>query len=72
MGAVCAVVYVMIMIVFIPLPFYEYLVADRIKYGVTTLTVEEVETGRMLHRFPHYKVRLKENRGQWQSLNTQV
>jgi UDP-N-acetylglucosamine--dolichyl-phosphate N-acetylglucosaminephosphotransferase len=56
MGAVCAVVYLMIMIVFIPFPFYEYFVASTSGGGNRDVTVEMVETGRMLHRFPHNKV----------------
>jgi len=56
MGAVCAVVYLMVMIVFMPFPFYEYLVLSTSGGGNRDITVEEVETGRMLHRFPHNKV----------------
>lgn len=56
MGAVCAVVYLMCMIVFMPFPFYEYFVASTSGGGNRDVTVEEVETGRLLHRFPHNKV----------------
>jgi UDP-N-acetylglucosamine--dolichyl-phosphate N-acetylglucosaminephosphotransferase len=58
MGAVCAVVYLMTMIVFMPFPFYEYFVASTSGGGNRDVTVEleEVETGRLLHRFPHNKL----------------
>lgn len=55
MGAVCAVVYLMCMIVFMPFPFYEYFVVTT-SGGGNRDAVEEVETGRLLHRFPHNKV----------------
>lgn len=56
MGAVCAVVYLMVMTIFIPFPFYEYFVASTSGGGNRDVTVEMVETGRALHRFPHNKV----------------
>lgn len=57
MGAVCAVVYLMCMIAFMPFPFYEYIVASTSGGGNREITVDqEVETGRLLHRFPHNKV----------------
>jgi len=56
MGAVCAVVYLMVMIVFMPFPFYEYLYVETSGGGNRDMTVEMVETGRKLHRFPHNKV----------------
>lgn len=58
MGAVCAVVYLFTMIFFLPFPFYEYLVTTTSGGGNRDVTIElqEVETGRLLHRFPHNKV----------------
>ncbi|KAL7270564.1 tunicamycin resistance protein [Rhizina undulata] len=56
MGAVCAVVYLMCMIIFIPIPFYEYFVAATSGGANRDVTLEEVETGRLLHRFPHNKL----------------
>jgi hypothetical protein len=58
MGAVCAVVYLLIIIVFIPFPFYKDIVAATSGGGNRDLVlkVEQVETGRFLHRFPHNKV----------------
>ncbi|KAK6521642.1 tunicamycin resistance protein [Arthrobotrys conoides] len=57
MGAVCAVVYIMCMFLFIPFPFYEYLVQTS---GGGNRDVEfEVQQsviGRTLHRFPHNKL----------------
>jgi UDP-N-acetylglucosamine--dolichyl-phosphate N-acetylglucosaminephosphotransferase len=59
MGAVCAVVYLLIIIVFIPFPFYKDIVAATSGGGNRDVLkdVEIVETGRFLHRFPHSKVR---------------
>lgn len=60
MGAICAVVYLMAIIVFIPFPFYKDIVAATSGGGnrdvVKHLEIEMVETGRFLHRFPHSKV----------------
>lgn len=56
MGAVCAVVYLMVMTIFIPFPFYEYFMASTSGGSNQDATVETVETGRILHRFPHNKV----------------
>lgn len=58
MGAVCAVVYLLALIVFIPLPFYKYIVAATSGGGNkdVVLELEQVETGRLLHKFPHSKV----------------
>ncbi|CUS08471.1 unnamed protein product [Tuber aestivum] len=55
MGAVCAVVYLMCMIVFLPFAFYEYFVILTSGGGNRDAT-SEVETGRLLHRFPHNKL----------------
>ncbi len=59
MGAICAVVYLLTIIVFIPFPFYKDIVAAT--SGGSRDAVEErqeVGTGRILHRFPHNKVNL--------------
>lgn len=58
MGAVCAVVYLLTIIVFIPFPFYKDIVAATLGDGPTDVVLErqQVETGRILHRFPHNKV----------------
>ena len=58
MGAVCAVVYLLIIIVFIPFPFYKDIVAATSGGGNRDVVVEidHVQTGRLLHRFPHSKV----------------
>ncbi|KAI9761110.1 MAG: epoxide hydrolase, soluble (sEH) [Chaenotheca gracillima] len=57
MGAVCAVVYLLIIIIFIPFPFYKDIVAATSGGGNRDVVVElqHVETGRYLHRFPHSK-----------------
>ena len=57
MGAVCAVVYLLIIIVFIPFPFYKDIVAATSGGGNrdVLLDLQQVETGRLLHRFPHSK-----------------
>lgn len=58
MGAVCAVVYLLIIIMFIPFPFYKDIVAATSGGGNrdVVLELEQVQTGRFLHRFPHSKV----------------
>ncbi|KAF8476097.1 putative UDP-N-acetyl-glucosamine-1-P transferase Alg7 [Kalaharituber pfeilii] len=58
MGAVCAIVYLFCMILFLPFPFYEYLVTTTSGGGNRDAAIElqEVETGRLLHRFPHDKL----------------
>jgi hypothetical protein len=58
MGAVCAVVYLLTIIVFIPFPFYKDIVAATSGGGNrdVVLEIQEVEMGRFLHRFPHSKV----------------
>ncbi len=57
MGAVCAVVYLLTIIVFIPFPFYKDIVAATSGGGNRDVIMErqQVETGRILHRFPHNK-----------------
>lgn len=64
MGAVCAVVYLLTMIIFIPFPFYKEIVAATSGGGNRDVMVErqDIETGRILHLFPHTKVRTLENR----------
>ncbi|KAI9865112.1 MAG: tunicamycin resistance protein [Trichoglossum hirsutum] len=58
MGAVCAVVYLLVIIVFIPFPFYKDIVAATSGGGNRDVVMElkQVETGRLLHRFPHSKL----------------
>jgi len=58
MGAVCAVVYLLSLIVFIPFAFYKDIVAATSGGGNrdVVLEVQQVEMGRYLHRFPHGKV----------------
>ncbi|KAJ5052002.1 uncharacterized protein L3040_001762 [Drepanopeziza brunnea f. sp. 'multigermtubi'] len=58
MGAVCAVVYLLIIIVFIPFPFYKDIVAATSGGGNKDVVFEldVVQTGRFLHRFPHSKL----------------
>ena len=60
MGAICAVVYLLTIIVFIPLPFYKDIVAATSGGGNRDVVLElrQVETGRLLHKFPHSKVML--------------
>lgn len=59
MGAVAASIYLLILIAFIPFPFYKDIVAATSGGGNrdVVLQVAEVEMGRFLHRFPHSKVR---------------
>jgi len=58
MGGICAVVYLMVVIIFIPFPFYKDIVAATSGGGNrdVVLHLEHVEQGRFLHRFPHSKV----------------
>lgn len=58
MGAVCAMVYLLAIIVFIPFPFYKDIVAATSGGGNRDFMMEHqgVETGRILHLFPHSKV----------------
>jgi len=60
MGAVCAVVYLLAIIVFIPFPFYKDIVAATSGGGSRdeVLEVTDVNVGRHLQKFPHNKVRL--------------
>lgn len=59
MGAVCAVVYLLTLIVFIPFPFYQDIVAAATSgRGDEEVIIEwqQLADGRILHRFPHSKV----------------
>ncbi|RDW92108.1 hypothetical protein BP5796_01502 [Coleophoma crateriformis] len=58
MGAVTAVVYLLLIIVFIPFPFYKDIVAATSGGGNRDVVfeVEHVQHGRLLHRFPHSKL----------------
>ncbi|KAK3390551.1 putative UDP-N-acetylglucosamine:dolichyl phosphate N-acetylglucosamine-1-phosphate transferase [Podospora didyma] len=58
MGAICAVVYLLVIIVFIPFPFYKDIVAATSGGGNrdVILQMEHVQQGRLLHRFPHGKL----------------
>jgi UDP-N-acetylglucosamine--dolichyl-phosphate N-acetylglucosaminephosphotransferase len=60
MGAVCAAVYLIAVILFIPFPFYKDIVAATSGGGNRDVVfhVEHVNEGRFLHRFPHNKVSL--------------
>jgi len=57
MGAVCAVVYLLIITVFVPFPFYKDFVIATSGGGNRDVVMETytVEEGRVLHRFPHSK-----------------
>jgi len=59
MGAVCAVVYLLTVIIFIPFPFYKDIVAATSGGGNREIVFErhQMENGRVLRRFPHSKVR---------------
>lgn len=63
MGAVCATVYILVLIVFIPFPFYKDIVSATSGGGNrdVVLPADHVETGRLLHRFPHNKVARSSN-----------
>ncbi|KAM7222673.1 Glycosyl transferase family 4 domain containing protein [Rhypophila decipiens] len=58
MGAICAVVYLLVVIIFVPFPFYKDIVAATSGGGNrdVVLHVEHVQQGRFLHRFPHSKL----------------
>ncbi|KAH6607763.1 UDP-N-acetylglucosamine:dolichyl phosphate N-acetylglucosamine-1-phosphate transferase [Trichoderma cornu-damae] len=60
MGAVCAAVYLITVIVFIPFPFYKDIVAATSGGGnrdvVVEMTQQHANQGRFLHRFPHNKL----------------
>lgn len=58
MGAISAIVYLLIIIVFIPFPFYKDIVVATSGGGNrdVVMNAEFVEKGRLLHKFPHSKV----------------
>ncbi|RKU47498.1 tunicamycin resistance protein [Coniochaeta pulveracea] len=58
MGGICAVVYLLVIIVFIPFPFYKDIVAATSGGGNRDVVfqIENVQQGRFLHRFPHSKL----------------
>lgn len=58
MGAVCAAVYILVIIIFIPFAFYGDIVSATSGGGNrdVVMQVEHVQEGRFLHRFPHSKV----------------
>ncbi|EXJ93903.1 UDP-N-acetylglucosamine-dolichyl-phosphate N-acetylglucosaminephosphotransferase [Capronia coronata CBS 617.96] len=58
MGAVAASVYILALMAFIPFAFYKDIVAATSGGGNrdVVVTINEVETGRFLHRFPHSKL----------------
>jgi UDP-N-acetylglucosamine--dolichyl-phosphate N-acetylglucosaminephosphotransferase len=58
MGAVCAMVYLFTLIFFIPWPFYKDIVIATSGGGNRDFVkeLELIETGRLLHRFPHNKL----------------
>jgi hypothetical protein len=58
MGAVCAMVYLFVLIVFIPWPFYKDIVVATSGGGNRDVIkeLEGIETGRLLHKFPHNKL----------------
>ncbi|KAL3470640.1 glycosyl transferase family 4-domain-containing protein [Aspergillus californicus] len=58
MGAVCAIVYLLVLIFFIPFAFFKDIVAATSGGGNrdVVLEVHHVETGRTLHRFPHERL----------------
>ena len=59
MGAVCAIVYLLTVIIFIPFPFYKDIMAATSSGKEVELEAQrqQIEMGRILHRFPHSKVR---------------
>jgi len=60
MGAVSAFVYITVMFLFIPFPYYKYLVIQTSGAGnrdvEQTVSPTPLENGRTLHLFPHNKV----------------
>ncbi|KAH7030999.1 glycosyl transferase family 4-domain-containing protein [Microdochium trichocladiopsis] len=58
MGAICAVVYLFIIMVFILIPFYKDIVVATSGGGNrdVVMNVDYVQKGRLLHRFPHGKL----------------
>ncbi|RYO75476.1 hypothetical protein DL766_002563 [Monosporascus sp. MC13-8B] len=58
MGAICAVVYLFVIIVFILIPFYKDIVVATSGGGNrdVVMNIEYVQKGRLLHKFPHSKL----------------
>ncbi|KAI1386136.1 glycosyl transferase family 4-domain-containing protein [Hypoxylon trugodes] len=58
MGGICAVVYILIIIIFIPFPFYKDIVVATSGGGNrdVVMNAEFVQKGRLLHKFPHSKL----------------
>ncbi|RYP61569.1 hypothetical protein DL771_010090 [Monosporascus sp. 5C6A] len=58
MGAICAVVYLFAIIVFILIPFYKDIVVATSGGGNrdVVMNIEYVQKGRLLHKFPHSKL----------------
>ncbi|KAL8709294.1 MAG: hypothetical protein Q9220_005887 [cf. Caloplaca sp. 1 TL-2023] len=58
MGAICAVIYLLALIAFIPFPFYKDIIAatSRGADKDTTRDHQQLARGRFLHRFPHNKL----------------
>lgn len=58
MGAICAIVYLLVIICFIPFPFYKDIVVATSGGGNrdVVMNVEYVQKGRLLHKFPHSKL----------------
>ncbi|KAI0888712.1 glycosyl transferase family 4-domain-containing protein [Annulohypoxylon maeteangense] len=58
MGGICAVVYLLTIIIFIPFPFYKDIVVATSGGGNrdVVMNVEFVQQGRLLHKFPHSKL----------------
>jgi UDP-N-acetylglucosamine--dolichyl-phosphate N-acetylglucosaminephosphotransferase len=58
MGAVCAMVYLFVLVFFIPWPFYKDIVIATSGGGNRDFVkeLELIETGRLLHKFPHNKL----------------
>ncbi|KAI5308510.1 tunicamycin resistance protein, partial [Ascosphaera atra] len=57
MGAICAVIYVLIIIVFIPFLFYKDIAAATSGGGNkdVVMAIDQIEFGRHMHYFPHSK-----------------
>ena len=62
MGGVCAAVYLLLMIVFIPFLFYPDIKYATSGGGAVDLEAASSEHGRQLHKFPLAKVRTNGNR----------
>jgi UDP-N-acetylglucosamine--dolichyl-phosphate N-acetylglucosaminephosphotransferase len=58
MGAVSAIVFLLVIIIFIPFPFYKDMVVATSGGGNrdVVINLEYVQKGRLLHKFPHSKV----------------